>query len=258
MMQIPITSISQSYGYAAAAAFLLLFALVAPRRYNIAMAILLMVCGLMFFGKFEWFRESIRKPYVISGYMFGNAVEVAHATTYRLEGFLKHITFRSGDDGEDLFNHACRSCHTINAYQPLKPAFDGTDKEFIAAIIKGVNVVKGNMPPFLGTNEEADMLATYLHKQSDKRPIEDIYNLSGVALGQKVYEIRCGKCHVMGGYDDESASLIGLGEDGYNELLDMAAEYGEEMPAFTGDKVERAALIEYLKTLKEKNESSKL
>src|SRR3989338_1088755 len=250
MMKIPITSMHQGYWYAGAAALLLIvFGLILPRRCSTVVAVALMICGLMLFAKFEWFRESIRKPYAIGGYMFANAVEVAHTPTYQSEGYLKHMTFRTGDDGADLFRRACQSCHTMEGSRALKPVFDGTDKEFIAAIIKGVEALKGNMPPFYGTEEEARLLANYIYDKIDKRPLSEIYGLHGAPLGKKVFEVRCGKCHEMGGYNDKTASLIAIGETGYEEFIDTADDYGEAMPAFTGDEAEKEALIEFLKTL---------
>jgi hypothetical protein len=137
----------------------------------------------------------------------------------------------------------------MSGYHPLKPAFDGTDSEFIAGMIKGAHVVKGNMPQFVGTDHEVELLAAHIYTKVDHRHVSEIYGLSGAALGEKVYEIRCGKCHVFGGFNDKSASLIGLSDQDYNDMLDMADDLGEEMPPFTGDDIERRALIEYLMSL---------
>jgi mono/diheme cytochrome c family protein len=210
----------------------------------------MMVAGLFWFGSYEWFRESVRKPFVITDYMYANALEVAKMDTYAEDGVLPHIAFRTGDDGADLYRHACRSCHTMDGYRPLKPAFDGTDQEFIAAIVRGVHALKGNMPPFPGTEEESNMLASNIYSQTDHRPLGEIFGLDGVNLGKKVYDIRCSKCHVVGGYNDKTESLAGLEDQDYQDILDMAGDLGEEMPDFTGDEQERLALIEYLKTLK--------
>jgi mono/diheme cytochrome c family protein/cytochrome bd-type quinol oxidase subunit 1 len=249
-MPTPMLSMWEMYVYSGViAAFLILFGLILPRAYHMVIGIVVMILGLAWFGSFEWFRESVRKPYVIYGYMYANAVDAAHADEYQRDGYLPHIAFRTGDDGADLFRRACRSCHTMNGYHPLKPSFDGTDSEFIAGLIRGTHVMKGNMPQFLGTDEEVTLLAAHIYSKVDHRHLSEIYNLSGAELGKKVYEIRCGKCHVFGGYNDKSASLVGLSEQDYNDLLDMADDLGEEMPPFTGDQVEREALIEYLKSL---------
>jgi len=252
MMPTPMLSLWESQLFAIAlAVMIIVFGFIIPRMHNLVVAIIIMALGLGWFGAYEWMRESIRKPYVITGYMYGNAVEMAHGNAYQSDGYLAHMKFRTGDDGADLFRRACRSCHTIDGYKPLEPAFDGTDRSFIAAMVMGTHVMKGNMPPFLGTEEEAQMLAAHLHGRLDNRHVSEIYDIQGVALGQRVYEIRCGKCHEVGGYNDKTASLAGLDDVDYNDILDAAGDFADEMPDFTGDEVERAALIEYLKTLQE-------
>ncbi len=197
---------------------LVLFGLLLPARLPRIVAVLLMVLGLGWFSDFEMFREFIRKPHVITGYIYGNGVEVATTEQYKKDGYLKRVAFRTGDDGADLFRHACRSCHTISGYTPPKSAFDGADREFIASIIKAAHLLRGNMPPFLGTAVEAAKIAEHLHKQMDHRPLAEIYGLQGAGLGRKSYEVRCGKCHVPGkesdkskAFADQSASdLIGM------------------------------------------------
>ncbi|MDF1545248.1 MAG: c-type cytochrome [bacterium] len=251
-MKLPMKAVSISHWSAAAIGIMLLiFGFIVPRRMNLLFASLLMLFGLAWFGSYEWYRESIRKPYVIQGYMYGNAIKVAQEEKYREEGYLQQIAYRTGDDGADLFRRACRSCHTIDGYLPLKPAYDGTEVEFIAGTIRGAHVIKGNMPPFMGTEEEIQLLAEYLHAQMDSRSIGEIYSLSGRKLGEKVYDLRCGKCHEFGGFNDKAESLIGLEDADYHDLLDMAGDLAEEMPPFTGDSTERAALIEYLKSIPE-------
>jgi mono/diheme cytochrome c family protein len=248
----PMRALHDFQWFAAALAILLIwFGLIVPKRLRLSVAVLMMVAGLGWFGSFEWFRESIRKPYVIFGYMYANAVEVRDIDTYKRDGYLAKIAYRTGDDGADLFRHACRSCHTIQGYNSLKPAFDGTDPAFIAAIVQSIHLLaKGNMPPFLGTPGEANAIAAYLATKLDRRPVAAIYKLQGVALGEKVFQIRCGKCHPMGSPQEKTKSLTGLTQEDYENVLNNAAELGDGMPAFTGNETERRALIEYFRTFK--------
>jgi len=250
-MPLPIKALELSYWFAGAiAALLLVFGLAFPRRQHICVAMITMAMGLGWFGSFEWFRESVRKPYVIVDYMYGNGVEVGRTEVYKQNGYLSQLAFRSGDDGADLFGHACRSCHTIQGYLPLKPAFDGTDRAFISAIIKSAHLLRGNMPPFLGTAGEADAIAGYLEVRTDRRPLAAIYGLPGVDLGKKVFDVRCGKCHPIGSTGDKMRTLAGLAEENYQALLDNASEIGAGMPAVTCSESERRALIEYFKILR--------
>jgi mono/diheme cytochrome c family protein len=250
-MPTPMRALHTSYWFAGAIALLLLlFGLIIPRRLHLSVAVITLAMGLGWFGSFEWFRESVRKPYVIVGYMYGNGVEVANTEAYEKDGYLSQIAYRSGDDGGDLFRHACRSCHTIQGYQPLKPALDGTDPAFIAALIKSAPLLRGNMPPFLGKPSEADAIASYIKARLDPRSLSAIYGLQGVELGAKVYQIRCGKCHPIGGRGDKTVELAKLSEGSYQNLIENASDLGRGMPAVTCVESERRALIEYLKTLK--------
>jgi mono/diheme cytochrome c family protein len=231
-----------------------LFGLLMPKRLNTTVSAVLMVLALVFFGGFEWSREAARKPYVISGYMYGNAVEVAKQDPYTDRGYLAHIRFRTGDDGADLFRHACRSCHTIDGYQPLAPVFDGTDPEYIAALTRSAHLLKSVMPPFYGTEEEADKIAQHIWSRVDRRPFQEIYGLEGAQLGRKIWEIRCGICHEPGGYRDNLDVLAGLEREDFEDILDNGEDYGEGMPDFSGDDLEREALLLYLLSLEEGGE----
>jgi mono/diheme cytochrome c family protein len=234
------------------AAILIIFGLIIPKAYHTIGGIAVLALGLVWFGSYEWFRESVRKPYVITDYMYGNALELAHAGAYATDGLLAHMTIKTDDPGADLFRHACRSCHTIDGYNAIKPFYDGTDQAFIAGMVAGVGAMKGNMPPWMGTQEEAQLLAAHIYKEVDHRPISEIYGLSGIDLGRKVYDIRCGSCHEFGGFNDKFQSLVGLEREDYELILDMSDDLGEEMPAFTGSTEEREALIQFLMTLNEK------
>ena len=92
----PMKALDISYWFAGGMVLLLvLFGWIVPRRLHISVAAIMAVLGLGWFGSFEWFRESIRKPYVIVGYMYGNGIEVAKAETYKRDGYLAHIAYRS-------------------------------------------------------------------------------------------------------------------------------------------------------------------
>jgi len=249
IMRTPMDALHYTIWLAVAIGVLLVVCLLLPRRLPMAVAVVLMVFGLAWFGSFESFRESIRKPYIITGYMYGNGVEVARTAQYKKDGYFAEIAYKSGDESADLFMHACRSCHTLDGYKPLKPAFDGTDKAFIAAIIRSARLLRGNMPPFLGTAAEADKIADYLYQRIDHRPLDEICKQQGIDLGRQDYNVRCGNCHIVGGYRDVSKSFAGLSADDLSGLLDMSSSLGDGMPDYTGNAAERAALITYLQTL---------
>ncbi len=230
---------------------LIIFGMALPKRQSKVVTIATMVLALGWFSGFEMFREGIRKPFVIPGVMYANAVEVSKVDDYVADGYLPHIAFRTGDDWADLFRRACQSCHTIDGYRKLKPAFDGTDKEFIAGVVRGSAAVKGAMPPFFGTWDESDSLAAYIYESTDHRSLSEIYGLQGAPLGEKVYQVRCGVCHEFGGYNDNSDALIGLSKEEYDELLQTSGDIDDNMPRFSGNAAEWSALVQYLLTLKD-------
>jgi len=234
------------YLIAAIALCLAVFGLAMRKKFVLPMALVMMLLGLAWFGSFETFRESIRKPYVVTDYMYGNAVVVNQVEEYQTAGMLPNLAYQTGDDGADLFRHACRTCHTIDSYNALKPAFDGTDEEFIAVNVLNTHVLVGNMPPFAGTEEEASMIAAHIYKQTDQRSIKEIYGLSGDAFGEKVYDVRCGNCHVIGGFNDKAETLFDMDKEELLELLEMAGDLAEEMPPFTGDEEEAEALADFI------------
>lgn len=235
----------------ALAAAILLLGLFAGRRLHFVGAAVLMLLGFAWFGSYEFLRESIRKPWIVSGYMYGNSVEAAALPRLQSEGLLAHVRFRSGDDGRDLFLHSCRSCHSLRGYKALAPAFDGTDVTFISGAIRGVHRMRGNMPPFAGNRKEAEQLAGWIAGQVDSRSLAAASGLSGAALGGRSFAVRCGPCHVPGGYQDPLPTLAGLDAEGLSEFLDTAGEIAEEMPPFTGDAVERTALVGHLLVLQQ-------
>jgi len=234
---------------AALAIAVVMFALALGRRLRLAGALVPLAIAFAWFGSFEFLRESIRKPWIVSGVMYGNAVEVADLPVLQRDGLLAHTAFRTGDDGRDLYLRACRSCHTLSGWKPLRHAFDGTDEAFVAGAIRGVHRMKGHMPQFAGSAEEVGTLAAWIADRIDRRPLGEIYGLSGAALGAKAFEVRCGHCHVAGGYQDPTATLAGSGPEEIAEFLDMSGEVAEEMPAYTGEGAEREALIAHLVAL---------
>ncbi len=225
---------------------IVVIALLAGERLHVVGAALLMLVGFALFGSFEFLRESVRKPWIVAGYMYGNGIEVAQRPQLAADGLLAHLAYRSGDDGRDLFLHSCRSCHTLHGYKALAPAFDGTDARFIAGVIRGAARVRGGMPSFAGTPAEAETLAAWLAERVDPRPLAEVTGLAGRELGARAYAVRCGKCHVPGGDRDMTATLAGLDSQGLSDFLDTAGEVSDEMPPYTGDATERAALVGYL------------
>ena len=217
--------------------------LLIPRVARRAIAVLLLALGLGWFGAFEWYREAVRKPYVIANVLYGNGLPIDAAATYAKDGFLPSLEVRTGDDGRDLFLHQCRACHTLDAYNPVLPAFAGTDPAFAAGVLGGLAKMRGRMPPFAGTAEERATLGRWLVERADKTPFAERARREGRDLGEVVYAARCGRCHVEGGFNDKTVSFAGLSDA---EVRDALTLENDEMPAFSGTDEEREALVRHL------------
>ena len=229
------------------AAVLVVLGLALPRYYARPIALAVLVLGLAWFGSFEWWRESARKPWAIHGYTYGNGLHAADVEESISGGLLPEILFRTGDDGADLFRTTCRHCHTVDGYNPIAPAFAGTDEAFVQGSIRGLHAMRGLMPRFPGTADEAGILGSWIWRRMDQRSFREVHALDPAHLGERIYEVRCGRCHVRGGHNDKTASLAGEDEEFYRALL--TEELTEEMPVFSGPDEDLAALIAYLKTL---------
>ena len=65
--------------------------------------------------------------------------------------------------GQSLFMHHCNNCHALDhGYSAAAPMLVGEHKDAIAARIRSLNAPSFFMPPWCGTDSEADVLAEYL------------------------------------------------------------------------------------------------
>ncbi len=184
--------------------------------------------------------------------MYGHGMDLAKSDLYLEDGWLAHMPYRTGDDGADLFRRACGSCHTLDrGYREVAPSFASTDEAFTAGALRGLHRMRVEMPPFSGRDEEVAALASYINASVDRRPLHEIYPLEGRELGARVYEVRCAKCHVIGGFNDKWESLAGMTKDDYLEMFPMYGDFAVEMPPFTGDETDAEALALYLESLNE-------
>ncbi len=155
-----------------------------PAAVKRPMALVLLVIGLAYMGSFEWIREAGRRPYLIHGYMYSNAMlkdaeqDIAATGYLNTAKWIQHREITSGNRlaaGQELFRGQCSSCHSIggplNDIRPLTAKFGvfGMD-----AAISGIGRVYEYMPRFAGTPEERGALASYLvnvvHGREDDLP----------------------------------------------------------------------------------------
>ena len=142
-----------------------------PDQFPFAFAVMFLLMGLLVTGDTEWVRESVRKPYIIYDYMYSNAFLVAHRDQYQREGSLAHAKWLRVKNiteanillaGEEIFRLQCRSCHTVDGYNAIRPLVKNWPEEYIDRQLENLQTLKGFMPPFLGNLQERHALARWL------------------------------------------------------------------------------------------------
>jgi mono/diheme cytochrome c family protein len=143
-----------------------------PRSFNIGLAVLAVIIGLMTTGVTEWVREAVRKPYIIYGYMWSNSIRVMDKDRLNETGLLpqaKWVAVSRVDPGNrlkaggEIFQVACQSCHTVYGYNGIRLMVKGWPRTLIRYSLDHLDELKGFMPPFLGSDEEREALTDWLY-----------------------------------------------------------------------------------------------
>ncbi len=163
----------------------LIMAVRMPAAIKRPMALILLIIGLLYMGSFEWMREAGRRPYLVHGYMYSNAIlkgtenEIGQIGYLQAAKWIQHREITPDNEraaGRELFRGQCSSCHSIggplNDIRPLTAKFGlfGMD-----AAISGIGKVYEYMPRFAGTAQERRALAGFLvrevHGKSAPEPL---------------------------------------------------------------------------------------
>jgi cytochrome d ubiquinol oxidase subunit I len=149
--------------------------------------LLLLLMASVSFGAMEFVREGVRKPYVIDGYMYSTGVTTAAAegvdrraniARTRRDGILSASPWalppgRKASDldaaslGRAVYRAACLRCHSIEGYNAVRPLIAGWSAKTIRDLLGHMDEVKTAMPPFPGTDAEADALTVYLRSLNE-------------------------------------------------------------------------------------------
>ncbi len=148
-----------------------------PRLANVLVTSLVATLGLGATGVTEWVREAVRKPYLIYDYMYSNAILQQDRARISEVGILQSAKWVDRDAAAlnprrmagEVFRVECRSCHTIDGYNAVRPLLKGWSEPFIDYQLQRMNELKGYMPPFVGTAAERRALAHWL-REIGRRP----------------------------------------------------------------------------------------
>jgi len=151
----------------------IIMALRLPQGIQKLMSFGVVAIALIYFGSFEFIRESARRPYIIHGHMYSNQILVEDADKLGENGFLqtaKWVENREINDtnriaaGHELFLHQCSVCHSVDGpLNDIKPLVAKYDSAFgMDAKLNGLGKLNTYMPPFFGNLEERWALASYI------------------------------------------------------------------------------------------------
>jgi len=147
------------------------------------LAWVLLAIGIIYLGSFEFIREGGRRPFIIQGHTYANAITVQDATKTGQAGVLaaarwtknREITADNQQEaGREIYNLLCLPCHAIGG--PMHNIGKLTAKYTLAGLqarIPGLGNFTEYMPPFPGTPMEAHALAVFIMADPhDARPPE--------------------------------------------------------------------------------------
>ena len=154
-----------------------------PKSMNVGFALSLFIFGAGMLAVSEFVREAVRKPYIVDQFVLGNQIYASEIENGRLAGgylesghwtelYLRHIDEKRSPEneqetrieiGRSIFLHHCNDCHAAErGYSAIAPMLIGETKESIAARVKRLNEPVISMPPWCGTDTDAELLAEYL------------------------------------------------------------------------------------------------
>ena len=163
-------------------------------------AILFFLIGIAATGTGEFIRESARKPYIIYNYVVGNNVLVSEIPKLQKEGYLNggvwtkefmkehypEVFDISGNldnqrllqlpekdqlqVGKVIFQYHCNDCHSENGFSAVSELTRGWTPDMINTVILYLDAAHFFMPPWCGTQQEAEVLTKYIVSLSQPHP----------------------------------------------------------------------------------------
>ena len=165
--------------------YFVIFGIAKPELSNPIVGVIMVVILFIGIGAGESFREGVRRPYIIGGFMYGSSQVIAkdipakgvksEVEELNKKGFLSKLyylpeKFRKVTEenkievGRVLVAHQCAGCHSINrngVIRPLAKLLSGMEADEIKDVLDSLGDYS-YMPPFIGTEKEKEAAAAYL------------------------------------------------------------------------------------------------
>jgi mono/diheme cytochrome c family protein len=213
-------------------------------------AALAMACALITIGSFEWIREAARRPYAINEVIYSNMIKKEELERIAEQGYLqtavwvedRQLTEQSRPAvGEELFIQQCYACHTAGGWNnDLKAQTARMSYPAMSSYIRRIHEVRYFMPPFAGTDAEADALAAYLVGSWHGK---DVAPAATEDAGEQLFATHCAACHAP---EDLTRSIGELPVADLVDLLGRLDEISAEMEPFGGTAAEATELATFL------------
>ncbi len=237
----------------------LVFTIIMPALHNRLVAFVVLACGLLLMGSFEWTREAARRPYVVNEVMYSNGIYKGAGDDINRQGFLssaRWVRIREFHEeslleiGQDLFKHQCHACHTVG----------GMNNDIIArtanfsypamlSYLETIHQRRYFMPPFIGTPEEMRALATWIITGLHGKPAEAASapaSVNGEGPGAQLFADNCVFCHDSGLI---KAKTIGWSLEQVRSALDKLSSLNPAMPDYAGSSSEKDLLAAFVFSL---------
>ena len=140
-----------------------------PRAVTMGSAIALLITAQLGIAGAEFFREMARKPYVVYGVLYSNALWSKDVRPSTLaQPYLSRARWHPNppaltvERGEWLFRLQCASCHTRDGYRSLLERTAAWKPAFGQAWLRNHMHGSGVMPPFQGDALDRAALTAYL------------------------------------------------------------------------------------------------
>jgi mono/diheme cytochrome c family protein len=228
---------------------------------HLAFSLLLAVMTLGAMGSFEFVRESVRLPYVISNYLYANSLysaqipgdggfsvdEVTAAGVLQSAKWVGVRDLTPGNQiavGHEIFRVSCQSCHTPDAYRGLRYyiRLRQWDQSKVQAMLGGLEFMhNGAMPPFAGTDAERGALAAYV---SSIGPVS-AQSAAAATDGKTIFEQNCSMCHRVEASDSLFQKLAADPAAASESLKDLTSLF-PLMPDLKLSDGQRSALVTWI------------
>ena len=162
-----------------------------PKWLTPGFAILFFGLGLAATGTGEFIREAVRKPYIVYGRVLGSQIRPEQISELRRNGYLNGGVWTSAyikdkfpevvvngkidnrrlltlplakriEAGRTIFQYHCNNCHSVEGYSAVAQLSRGWDRELVNYSIRNLDLIHYFMPPWTGTDEEAEVLTDYI------------------------------------------------------------------------------------------------